>query len=377
MFLASENRAFDAIISKSRQAKCFYWKKRKPDRWIKFKKFPKKLDRPFHPFQNRYSNLLDSHSLLNSPSCASPMNDPTEEDYEAADDASVASSGGVFDSANQSFSNRLFGLNIPGLKHAKSRTSTNNSNFKRIYSDGDILSERDSFKRSLVDAKNLCDSQLGTVLAEILAVLNDETDVSPGTVLIRKYLDEESTSILKELSIFIQRIVSFSCEELLLTYTIQRIIEELQAIQSKLSENRNGATGWFGIQTSMAISGVLNIIEHAQDDPSVFAKGTFESDTDSVVNAKRDFDLNLEWEISHEDRILYRPSFGQLPNMGGIKQNDWTYQELQDVAEEGQLLNIVIVFLKSGEISYISPSVTSVFGIYCIFLKLKDLTLVT
>jgi hypothetical protein len=135
MFLASENKAFDAIISASRQAKCFYWKKRMPDRWVKFKRLGKKLDRQFHPFkvQNRFNKLLDSHSLVTSPICASPVhNDPTEEDYEAADDASVTSSGGVLDNSHYSFSNRLVGLNISALKHAKSKTTTNNSSFKRI-----------------------------------------------------------------------------------------------------------------------------------------------------------------------------------------------------------------------------------------------------
>ena len=365
MFLASENRAFDAIISTSRQAKCFYWKKRKPDRWIKFQKFEKRMDRPFHPFiKNRYSNLLDSHSLVNSPSCDSPINDPTEEDYEAADDASITSDEGGLDGATDSFSNRLVGLNIPVFKETKSRTSTINSNFKQMYSEGELWMDKScSFKKSLVDAKNLCDSQLGMVHAEIVAVLNDENDVGPGIVLIRKYLDDESTCILKELSVFIQRILLFSYEELLLPNTIQSIIEELQIIQSKLSEKRNGATGWFGIQTSMAISGVLNIIEHAQDETSIFAKGADESESESFTNAKVDFGLNTEPEFSQDDRILCRPSFGQIPNVDGVKQNDWTYNELQDVAEEARLLNIVIVSLKSGEISFISPSVDSVFGI--------------
>lgn len=370
LFLASENRAFHSIISNSRQAKCFYWKKRKPDKWIRFNRSKKRLDQTFHPFKvkHRHTDKVDSFSLLNSPTCASPTIDPTEEDYEAADDASVASSGG-FDSANLSFSNRLFGLNISGSRHAKSRTSTNNSNLKRLFSDGELLTEKVSFKNSLIDAKNLCDSQLGTVYAEIVAVLNGENDTSAGIMLIRKYLDEESISILKQLSLFIQKILSVSCDELLIPNTIQRIIEELQTIQSNLSDKRNGATGWFGIQTSMAISGVLNILEHGQDEPCLFAKGGFESDSDSNHNGKGDFFLNLEWENKQIGRILLRPSFSRLPNMGGIKQNDWTIKELQDVAEEGQLLNIVIVFLRSGEISYISPSVTSVFGI-CIFLKI-------
>jgi hypothetical protein len=368
MFLASENRVFDAIISTSRQAKCFYWKKRMPDSWIKRRR--KKFNRPFHPVrvQNRYSKLMDAYSLVSSPICASPTHDdPTEEDYEAADDASVTSSGGVWDHSHYSFSNRLLGLNIPALKHVKSRTTTNNSSFKRICTDGDLLVKRGSFKKLLVDAKSLCDSQLGMVLAEILSVLNDEKDESPGVVLIRKYLDQESISILKELSIFIQRITSLSCEELLLPNTIRRIIEDLQIIQAKLSEKRNGATGWFGIQTSMAISGVLNIIEHVQDENLIFPKGVDGSDSDSFATGKAEFGFNPESEISQEDRILCRPSFDQLPNTGGIKQNYWTYKELQDVAEEGKLLNIVMIFSKSGEISFISPSVSSVFGILSIF----------
>lgn len=370
--MASENRAFHSIISTSRQAKCFYWKKSKPERWIRFSRFKKRLDQSFYPFKvkHRHTGTVDSYSILNSPTCASPTIDPTEEDYEAADDASVASSGGVFDSANHSFSHRIFGFNIPGSKNAKSRTSTNNSNLKRMFSDGELLSEKLSFKNSLIDAKKLCDSQLGTVYAEIEAVLNDENDTSAGIMLIRKYLDEESVYILHQLALFIQKILSFSCEELLLPNTIQWIIEELQIIQSKLSDKRNGATGWFGIQTSMAISGVLNILEHGQDEPSIFGKGGIESDSDSNQNVKGDFGLNLEWNNSQIDRILFRPSFSRLPNIGGIRQNDWTFKELQDVAEEGQLLNIVIVFLRSGEISYISPSVTSVFGISVIMLKI-------
>ena len=328
-----------------------------------------KKERSFYPskIQKMIHKVVNSPKELNTSTCVSPWIAPTEEDYEAADDASVTSSMGAYDTVNGFFAGHTFSSNPLDFKfhknhNSRARTNTDNYGLKHNRDSGGFQNEKKFFKDTLLDAKRLSDSQLGALNAEIFTILNEKNVLSEDILLIRKHLDSETRLILKELALIIEKFLELSFHELLIPASFQSIMEELYENQSKISERKNGALGWFGLQTSMAIFGLHDLIERFQSGNANLFIGS--NDVEPKYKSSLDaFGINLEGlEKSLPDRLLFRPSLGQLSISNNIKQNDWTYNEFIEVAEEGKLLNVVILFLKSGEVSFISPSVTSVFG---------------